>query len=408
LTTPTALRGYAAFALASLYFCHEFVQRVATSVVVGDLMAAFSLDGTVLGTLSAIYFCAYAGMQIPVGVLIDRYGPRRLMSGAAALSALGALVFATAPAVEFAYVGRAMIGLGASFAWIGILTVATLWLPASRFSDLTGVAQAGGMAGAMLGQAPLALMVGAWGWREALGALGFVGAAIAAGLYAAIPDRPPQTADRARPRLAAGLRLAAANGQTWLHALYGLAMTGTMLSFAGLWAVPWLETVHGHSRTAAAGLASTMFLGWAVGAPFIGLLADRTKQRKPIMVGGGAAMVASLLLLFYLPALPGMLAGVLMFFNGVCASSMILSYGAARGSNPPEASGAVYGIVNTGVVGSGAMFQPLIGALLDANWHGALAQGARVYDAEAYAAAFAVLPAIAFLGTLAAWRARPA
>lgn len=408
MTAPSHLRGYAAFVLASAYFCHEFVQRVATSVVVGDLMAAFSLGGTVLGTLSAIYFYAYAGMQIPVGVLIDRYGPRRLMCGAAALSALGALVFATAPMVEVAYVGRAMIGLGASFAWIGILTVATLWLPASRFSVLTGIAQAGGMAGAMLGQAPLAALVGEWGWRAALGTLAIVGATIAVGLYATIPDRPPQAAESTRPPLAAGLRVAAKNGQTWLHAIYGMAMTGTMLSFAGLWAVPWFETVHGHSRTAAAGLASAMFLGWAVGAPFIGLLADRIRQRKPIMVVGGAAMTASLLLLLYLPALPWALAAMLLFFNGVCASSMILSYGAARASNPPEASGAVYGIVNTGVVGSGALFQPLIGALLDANWHGAIIDGARVYDAAAYATAFGVLPAIALIGTFAAWRARAA
>jgi predicted MFS family arabinose efflux permease len=251
-------------------------------------------------------------------------------------------------------------------------------------------------------------MVGEWGWRGALGGLAVVGAAIAVGLYATIPERPPQTAESTRPRLAAGLRVAAANGQTWLHAIYGMAMTGTMLAFAGLWAVPWFETVHGYSRTAAAGLASTMFLGWAVGAPLIGLLADRIRQRKPIMVAGGAAMTASLLLLLYLPALPWALAAILLFLNGVGASSMILSYGAARESNPPETSGAVYGIVNTGVVGSGALFQPLIGALLDANWHGALVEGARVYDAQAYAIAFGVLPTIAFVGTLAAWRARPA
>jgi MFS family permease len=406
LSAPSALRGYAAFALASGYFCHEFVQRVATSVVVGDLMAAFAVGGTVLGTLSAIYFYAYAGMQIPVGVLIDRYGSRRLMSAAAALSALGALVFATAPAVEVAYVGRAMIGLGASFAWIGCLTVATLWLPPTRFALLVGLAQAGGMLGGMLGQAPLAVLVAALGWRWALGALAAVGALIAIGLFAAIPEAKPHHAAQMRPKLAAGLRIAAKNPQTWLHALYGLAMTGTMLSFAGLWAVPWFQTVHGYSRAAAAGLASSMFLGWAVGAPLIGLLADRTRRPKPIMVGGGLAMTASLLLLLYLPALSPTLSVALLFFNGLCAVSMILSYGAARAGNPPEASGAVLGIVNTGVVGSGALFQPLIGALLDANWHGAMADGARVYDADAYALAFGVLPAMALIGTLAAWRAR--
>ena len=395
-------RGYLAFALAACFFGHEFVQRVSTSILVSELMAEFSVGGAVLGSLSAFYFYAYAGMQIPVGVLMDRFGPRRLMSVAAAVSAAGALIFATAQAIEFAYLGRAMIGLGASFSWIGALTVATLWLPAARFAMLTGLLQAGGMAGGVLGQAPLALLAAALGWRLSLGALALVGASLALALYLAVPDVVKGREPKVRPRLTEGLRIAAANLQTWLNMLFGLAMTGTMLAFAGLWAVPWLESVQGYSRATAASLASAMFLGWGIGAPLIGVLADRLARRKAIMVVCGGAMSATLLVLLYVPGLATAMLAALLFANGAFASSMILSYGAARDHNPPDASGAVYGIVNTGVVGSGALFQPAIGALLDLNWRGTLLDGARLYDADAYQAAFAVLPAIALLGTLAA------
>jgi MFS family permease len=399
---PSVWRGYAAFALAACFFGHEFVQRVSTSILVSDLMAEFAVGGAVLGSLSAFYFYAYAGMQIPVGVLMDRFGPRRLMCVAAAVSALGALIFATAQAIEFAYLGRAMIGLGASFSWIGALTVATLWLPTARFAMLTGLLQAGGMAGGVLGQAPLALLVAAFGWRFSLGALALVGASLALAIYLVVPDAAKAEVRQVRPRLTDGLRIAAANLQTWLNTLFGLAMTGTMLAFAGLWAVPWLESAHGYSRATAASLASAMFLGWGIGAPLIGVLADRLARRKAIMVVCGTAMSATLLVLLYVPGLPTALLVGLLFANGAFASSMILSYGAARDHNPPDASGAVYGIVNTGVVGSGALFQPAIGALLDLNWHGTLVEGARIYDVGAYQSAFAVLPAMALLGTFAA------
>ncbi len=398
-------RAYAAFGLAATYFGHEFIQRVSTSVIVSELMAEFAVGGAVLGGLSAFYFYAYAGMQIPVGVLMDRFGPRRLMSFAAGISALGALLFATAPAIEFAYAGRMLIGFGASFSWIGLLTVTTLWLPPAKFSSLAGIGQAIGMLGAVFGQAPLAHLVEAVGWRMAVGLLAMIGAAIALSLFASVPDIAPK-ATQTKSRLTQGLRIAAHNRQTWLYAAFGLSMTGTMLSFAGLWAVPWLVSVHGFERAAAAALCSTMFIGWGVGSPLIGWLSDRAQRRKVFLVGCGGGMVGTLLAILYIPALPTVAMGLLMFVNGIFASSMILAYGAARAHNPPEASGATYGIVNTGVVGSGAIFQPLIGLLLDLNWDGAMRAGARVYTGEAYDAAFAVLPCVAAIGTLAAALAR--
>ncbi len=395
------LRAYAAFGLAATYFGHEFVQRVSPSVVVGDLMAEFGVGAAVLGSLSAFYFYAYASMQIPVGVLMDRFGPRRLMSFAAGISALGALLFATAPAIEYAYLGRTLVGLGASFSWIGILTVATLWLPASRFSAFAGLGQAAGMAGAIFGQAPLAILVDGWGWRPALGLLSVIGAAVAAGIFVTVPDVARKTA-AGETRLMQGLRIAARNPQTWLNGIFGLSMTGTMLAFSGLWSVSWLIAVYGFERAAAAGLTSMMFVGWAVGSPLIGWLSDRAGRRKIFQVGSGAGMCATLTAIIYVPALPVPVLGTLMFVNGVFASSMVLAYAAARAHNPPEASGATYGLVNTGVVGSGAIFQPLIGLFLDWNWDGAMQAGARVYSATAYEIAFAILPCAAALGTLAA------
>ncbi len=147
-------------------------------------------------------------------------------------------------------------------------------------------------------------------------------------------------------------------------------------------------------------MASLMFLGWGGGSPAIGYIVDRFGvDRMRAMTVLGAGMTASLAAVLYLP-MPSVALAVLMVVNGACASGMILCYGHARDHTPAEASGATYGLVNTAVVGSGGVLQPVIGWLLDRNWDGAVLGGARIYGAEAYDRAFSVLLVVAGAGTV--------
>ena len=146
-----------AFVVGAAFFAYAFVLRVAPSVMVDDLMATFAVGGAVLGNLSAFYFYAYSGLQIPVGIALDRVGPRRLMTVAAAVVGIGTLLFAYAETIGIAYVGRALIGVGCAFSWAGTLAIVNRWFP-ERFALLAGVSQAIAMGGAMLGQGPLALV----------------------------------------------------------------------------------------------------------------------------------------------------------------------------------------------------------------------------------------------------------
>ncbi len=397
---PVSPRAVAAWGIASLFFLYAFLQRVSPSVMVEDLMRDFAVGAAVLGNLSAFYFYTYAGLQIPVGLLMDRIGPRRLMTAAAVLCALGSFMFAASDSVALASLGRALIGVGAGFSFVGTLTVATQWLPLQRFAQFGGFTQAAGMAGAVFGQAPLAAFVAASGWRMTLVAVGLLGAALAIALWLLVRDRPHAPA---RPvAVMQGLRQVIANPQTWLNAGFGLSLTGPMLAFAGLWGVPWLMTVHGFERASAAGLLSLMFIGWGIGCPLIGLASDRWARRKPLMAAGAALAATTLAVLFYVPGLSSAAMAALLIAHGVGGSSMILGFACGRENNPPEASGSAYGFINTAVVGSGALFQPLLGLLLDLNWDGTLVDGARVYGADAYGIAFAILPIGCALGVVAA------
>jgi MFS family permease len=145
----------------AVFFFYAWVLRVAPSVMVVELMRDFSVGAAVLGHLSAAYFYGYAGMQIPVGILLDRFGPRRLMTVAAFVCAGGCVLFATGETLAAATAGRILIGASAAFSLVGAMAVAGQWFSPSRFALLSGLAMAAGMAGGVFGQAPLRLVVGA-------------------------------------------------------------------------------------------------------------------------------------------------------------------------------------------------------------------------------------------------------
>lgn len=407
-STPTSSAGrgraLAAWLIAALFFFYAFLQRVSPSVMVEELMRDLAVGAAVLGHLSAFYFYAYAGLQIPIGVLLDRLGPRRLTTAAAALCAVGSLIFAIADSVALASLGRFLIGAGAAFSWIGALTVITQWLPPQRFALMGGLTQAIGMLGAIFGQAPLALAVGSVGWRLSVMALAGLAVAFTLALWLAIRDRPHKAT--ASFGIGEGLRRVAGNPQTWLAALFGMTMTGPMLAFAGLWGVPWLTTVHGMDRASAAATLSLMFVGWAIGAPLLGGLSDRWRRRKPVMAGGSLLAGLALAALLYLPGLSPAAMAALIAAHGFGASCMVLAFVSAREHNPDGLSSSTYGVINTAVIASGALLQPLLGLLLDLNWDGSLAAGTRAYSEAAYGLAFAVLPVGCMVGTLAALLAR--
>ncbi|MEJ1995955.1 MAG: MFS transporter [Limibacillus sp.] len=398
-------RPWLVWLLAALTFTYAFVQRVSPSVMIDSLMADLAVGGAVLGNLSAFYFYIYAGMQIPIGMMIDRYGPRRLLAPALLLACGGSVLFAQAEAIETAYLARLMIGLGVAFGYVGSLKLATNWFPARRFALLSGLTMTFGMAGGFLGQAPLAAVVEGSGWRDTLLLLGGVALLLALLVWLIVRDRPAGIEEDEASRQEspfAGLKRVVTNRQNWLLALCSAAMTAPMLSMAGLWGVAWLMQSHGLARTEAAGITSVMFLGWALGSPAAGWASDRFGRPKRLMQAAMLLGLLGMIALFYLP-LPPALILPLMAVIGFNLGAMVTGFALARVSNPISVTGAAYAFVNAAVTATGALFQPLIGWLLDLNWSGEMAAGARIYDPEAYLIAFSVLPAflaVAFAASL--------
>lgn len=397
---PPRLLPLLGWLVGSLFFFYAWILRVSPSVMVEDLMRDFAVGGAIVGNLSALYFYGYAGMQIPVGLLLDRFGPRRLMTGAAGLVAVACLVFAWSEGLAGASVTRFLIGAGCAFSLVGAMAVAGQWFPRERFALLAGLAMMFGMLGGVFGQAPLRVAVDATDWRTTMASVGIIGFGLMLAAWLLVRDR--RRGSGGVGAVLEGLRRVAANRETWLNAVAGLGATGPLLGFAALWGVPYLQVSHAIDAVAAGTVTSLTFLGWGAGAPLIGWLSDHIRNRRVPLIAGLTLSALSLVAILYVPGIPLWGVGALCFGIGFGGSAQIVSFAMVREHNPPQFSGTAIGILNALVTGAGALFQPMVGWLLDIGWDGQLVDGARVYTVANYDMALSVLVVGCVIGILCA------
>lgn len=417
------------FIWSILAFCYfvVFFHRVAPGVVADRLMADFSAGGATVGMLAAIYFYVYAAMQIPSGALADTLGIRRTVAMAAMLSGLGSLLFALAPALEPAYLGRFLVGLGVSVVFVSAMKFQANWFRAGEFGFICGLMLVVGNLGAVVATTPMALATQALGWRLPFVVVGVAGCAAALAAWRWVRDHPPELSslrargvDAARGRdgttarpspmrqpLRAGVRAVWRNRQTWSAFLAHFGILGAYLTFAGLWAVPYLMHVYGMDRPEAANHVLVASLGMVVSAPFAGAISDRLLRRRlPILILGALACGFWLTLTFWNGGRPPVWALYPLFAAlGLSAGIVPLLLAVAKESSPPSLSGLAIGTVNNPFL-CAALLQPALGYLLDSLWQGTVLAGARVYPAAAYQVALAVLTGFVLMGFLAACQIR--
>lgn len=242
-----------------------------------DLMSEFSLTATEMGNFAASFFYAYMIMQIPVGLIIDRFGPRFVTSLAIILCVFGVFLFATAESFFIACIGRFVAGIGGAFAVVNYLRLAANWFSVKRFAFLSGLMMTAGMIGSVFGQAPLSALIAAFSWRGAMKILSISGLILAVLFVLIVRDRAPHHREvELNPEklsLGKNFKKILCQPQSWLLTFYSGFAFAPFSVFGGLWGVSFLKA-QGFSPGNAAQGASLMFLGFAVGAPFFGWLSD--------------------------------------------------------------------------------------------------------------------------------------
>lgn len=400
---PPACLSWSVWGLAALLYLFGFYQRVAPAVMTTELMNDFDIGAAALGHLSAFYFYSYVAMQIPTGILVDTWGPHRLLTAGACVAGVGSLIFATAATAFGAGIGRLLIGGSVAVAWVGMLKLANQWFAPRHFAFVSGVALFCGIIGAVAAGIPLRMAIHSVGWRPVMLYSSVLAFLVCIGIWSIVRDDPGERGylsfapaqalkhNRTVIDIISGAVDVLRYPNTWLLFVIPGGIVGCVLTFSGLWGVPFLVTHHNLSETGAAGVSSMLLVAWAVGSPVFGAVSDRLGRRKlPYILGCAVALVGWGLVLFVAPQ-PLHWLVVLILVTGFASGCMIISFAYVKESVPPELTGTVSGLINMGVIMGPTLLQPAVGWVLDRRWGGAALNGARIYDLAAFRTGFSLM-----------------
>lgn len=387
--------GFLVCFIAGLFYCYEFVLRIIPGALQGELSSAFgNISATTFGQLSALYYFAYSPMQLPVGILMDRYGPRRLLSFASLLCTLGLWMFANTSSLWIAGAGRFLMGFGSSFAFVGVLSLATRWLPRRYFSLIAGLITTLGMLGLIYGSIKITTLSLKIGWLPVLQGITVLGAGLTLLIFLVVRDGEGPFAAPKYPWRVFFFKVGKVliSPQIWLISILGACLYTSLSVFGELWGKTYLEQAHHLTKLQAAKAMSFLFLGWAVGAPLAGYLSDRFERRLPILVLGAIFSFFSIMMILYYPNLSYTSLNLLLFLYGLFTSTEIIVFVMAKEMNGALLSGTVFSVVNMVVTLGGVVFQPLVGKLLDSFGTKTILNDRIIYSAHSYQLALSILP----------------
>lgn len=391
------LLAWAVWSVASLYFLYDFMQQVAPSVMSAPIAQSFRLDAVRIGVLTGIYFWVYGLLQVPIGMLIDRFGPRRPLALAAIVCGVSNLAFAHVHNEVLAIILRALIGAGAGFSFVTVLKVVSNWFPARYFATLTGITNIVGMLGAIFAEGPLNLLVKAHGWRGTSELFGVVGLILSVLIYAVIRDFPPGAKSwsartgqkRDWKKTGADLKFLIKSPDSWINGFYAMLINVTYVGFADLWGLRYLQQYYGITSDKAGFMISLFYVATIPGGVFFGWLSDVMRLRKPALILAASLGVVAMPLITYLSNVPISVMGILIFMLGFAGSGNVVCYAVAHDLRPPGSAGTSIGFVNTFLIGGSALFQPVIGLALE--WSASIRTARGVYALADYKLALSII-----------------
>lgn len=368
------------FWILALSYVLVYFHRLCPAVVAVDMMRDLHAGGALLGLLGSAYFYPYALMQLPAGLLSDSWGPRRTITVFFAVAFIGSLLLGLAPTVLWAIVGRALVGLGVSMLFVPTMKVLAEWFRVREFATMTGILMAMGGIGTLTAATPLAL-VSTWiGWRLSFVVVGIATSALAILVWLFVRDRPadlgwpsPSEESGTSPQavgLMEGMKKVLAYPRFWPVAIWFFFDCAVFFSFGGLWGGPYLMQVYGLTKAQTGQILSMLAIGMIAGSPMLSVLSNRVFQgRKPVLVLSSFVLLClTALLAFYTDGLP--IAGLYLICLGLgifSSAVVVIGFTTTKELFPVQIAGTSTGLVNIFPFAGGAIFQHLLGCVLESH-----------------------------------------
>lgn len=351
------------FLIPAMFFGYEYLLRVLPSILFTTLHQQFVVSATQMSFVLSWYYYAYALMQIPAGLLVDRYGSRLFIGIGLVTCMLGSMLLYSASSIYMVGLARILMGLGGAFSFVSCVRLICLWFAPEQFVFLTGLAVMIGTSGAIFAHVTIAPSLSVYGlghtflWILSLGLIL---------LYAVFQFiREPERDPVARSQRAVQTQALFRNKSLWVLALYAFLLTAPTSSFAALWGTSFLVNVYHFTLPQSASYIGLVFLGWVIGAPLFSLL-GRRQQYAFRWMALAALCSAVMLLTLLLHTLQHLwLLSLLLFCFGFFSAGVVLSYTGVREFVGAEHAAAAGGFVNLFAMMAAVFTQPFIGVLLD-------------------------------------------
>ncbi len=420
------LRGWMICFLAALFYSYEYLLRIEPSVLTVVLKDFYGLSFAGLGLLSSAYYFAYSPLQLGVGVILDKFGPRKTLIIALFACILGSFIFSLTHLYSFALAGRFLIGAGSAFAFVGALKLAAVWLPEKYFGFFAGVVTALGMLGAISADTLLSYFVREIGWHKVLVGATFFGVILLILFFAFLKDVPEERRykrfyklvkhsssdfpNQSTSVISAFIRIAK-SPQLWLCGFVASFLYLSLSIFAEMWAVPFINSWGGkfvsnwmslplevHST-----IVSFVFVGWLVGAPVMGLLSGYVKERRFLLMAGSVLSTVFICIVMYGGLTTVWSMELTLFLFGFFNSVQVTCFAFARFFVTKRYAATAIAFVNFLVMLLPSFFQPLVGKIIDWAWTGGVSEGVKFYKFSTMQHALIILPIGFVLATFLAF-----
>ncbi len=387
--------------LPALFFAYQFILRLWPGLMMQSIMAQFSIDASQFGLLAACYYYGYAGMQIPVAILLERYGPRRVVCVFALLCGVATWMFTYTTHFYVALFSRFLIGVGSAVGFLGTSKVISEWFPKETYARMVGFSFTFGLLGAIYGGKPVSILIETYHWQNVAVVLAVV--AVILSILTLLILRSPIHAKHhgtlngfERKHIYSIL----SSPKLWGLACANLLMVGSLEGFADVWGVPYLMEAYHLPKDNAAGVMSLIFFGMLFGGPILAFCSKKVSEYTVILICAlGMAAIFGLLLVNHTFSI--VLLSVLLFLIGLlCCYQVIVFAAGAKLVSLSELSVTVAFLNCVNMLG-GSFFHTIIGKIMDFYWQGQLtASGSHVYSQNAFQHALVMIPICALFGAL--------
>jgi predicted MFS family arabinose efflux permease len=358
----TRLAAWGLWIAASMFYAYQYILRVMPNIMMEDITQQFHIDSTIFGQFSGIYYLGYSLMHLPIGIMLDRFGPRKVMTGCILLTVIGLLPIIIAEHWVYPLIGRALIGIGSSAAILGAFKIIRMVFKEQHFTRMLSFSVTIGLLGAIYGGGPVSYLSSTLGYTIVVQIFAVFGLLLAILTYFIIPKMEKSTHSST---ITADIKQVITNPYVVSLCLLAGLMVGPLEGFADVWGSAFIKRVYGFEPTVASYLPSMIFVGMCFGAPVLSFIAEKTGNYLGVIIGSGIIMmlVFSALISQQMSSSNTIALGFILV--GVCCAYQILAIYKASTYVPEHVAGITTAVANMIIMSFGYGFHTIIGILIN-------------------------------------------